>query len=119
MANRSPTELRAAGPERGRQPSLSQMWGPWAPCFGGLRATPPRSWGRWLWGARAQGGSAGDQSTRFLHLCLQTFMAVPHSLPRPRGPSNSEWPEVTHSPSFPQTPGRTQPQERPTGLGLG
>lgn len=107
MANRSPTEelreLRAAGPERGRQPSLTQTWGPRAPCSAGLRAPPPRGWGRWLRGACVQGDACAGQrcwrsELRFLHLCLQTLVAAPTHSHAPRGPSDSEWPEVTHLP---------------------
>ena len=48
--------------------------------------------------------------------CKLSWLSPTHSH-APRGPSDSERPEVTHSPSFPQTPGRTQTQERPTPSG--
>lgn len=126
MANRSPTEelreLRAAGPERGRQPSLTQTWAPGPPALRASERPLPAAGAAGCGGRVCRGDACAGQrcwrsELRFLHLCLQTLVAAPTHSHAPRGPSDSEWPEVTHSPSFPQTPGLTQPRERPTGAG--
>lgn len=102
-------ELRASGAGPARLAAAKR--GPLvSSCFAGPQRTQPRPTEA-MRGASGQGREAAA-----------TSMCKPPELPptpiAPEGPSDSEWPEVTHSPSSPQTSGPAQCQgEKQKGLG--
>lgn len=89
------------------------LWGPSEHTF-------PASWDHcWVGGRVHRTAVLMDKAGSHCYIRVQTSEVVPHSH-TPRGPSDSEWPEVTHSASSPQTPGSTQHQgEGWRGLGSG